>query len=452
MRLFGTDGIRGVANRFPMSVEVALKVGQAVTALFKQREVHPRIVVGKDTRLSGYMFETALVAGICSMGGEALLVGPFPTPGIAFLVRDTRADAGVVISASHNPFYDNGIKVFSGDGFKLPDPLEDRIEQMVMKGDFGLEPPIGEDIGRAMRMEDAIGRYLVFLKKTFPQELDLKGVKLVVDCANGATYKIAPLLFWELGAEVIPLSDKPNGLNINEACGALYPERMAKAVVAYGADLGLALDGDGDRVIFSDRKGQVLDGDRIMAICAIEMAKKGSLKKNTVVATVMSNMGLDIALARHGIKVVRTKVGDRYVVEEMLKGGYNLGGEQAGHIVFLDYTTTGDGLLTALQLLLILRSKDKDLSDLTKVMEPYPQVKKDILVRSKPPLEEIPGFLDALREAERELEGKGRVVVRYSGTEPVLRLMVEGEDVGKISALAEGLADLIQRHIGEVGA
>lgn len=451
MRLFGTDGIRGVANRFPMSVEVALRVGKALTAILSRERGRPRILVGKDTRLSGYMFETALVAGICSMGGEAILLGPIPTPGIAFLVRDMRADAGIVISASHNPFEDNGIKIFGPDGYKLSDPLEEEIERLVLD-EAEPQGPTGEGIGRAMRMVDALGRYLVFLKKTFPQHLDLKGLKVVVDCANGAAYRIAPMLFWELGAEVIPLGDEPNGVNINQGCGALYPERMARAVAAYGADLGLALDGDGDRVILADRKGRIIDGDHVLAFCGLEMARRGTLRGGAVVATVMSNMGLERALEEEGIKVIRTKVGDRYVVEEMLRGGYNLGGEKAGHVVFLDHTTTGDGLLTALQVLAILREEGRDMTEVAEAMVPFPQIQRAVRVREKPPLEEIPGFMETLKGAEEALKGRGRVVVRYSGTEPLLRIMVEGEDPVEIGEIAEALSRIARTHIGEVGA
>jgi phosphoglucosamine mutase len=445
MRLFGTDGIRGVANRFPMSVEVALKVGKALTYLLSKQEKHPRILIGKDTRLSGYMFENALVAGICSMGGEAILLGPIPTPGIAFLVRDMRAQAGIVISASHNPFYDNGIKIFGPDGFKLPDHLEEEIEELVLDEDFDKEGPTGPDIGRARRMVDGLGRYLVFLKRTFPQELDLKGMRIVLDCANGATYKVGPVLFWELGAEVIPMEVEPDGLNINQGCGALYPEKMAQKVVEFGADLGLAFDGDGDRVIFSDRKGRIYDGDCIMALCGLEMAKRGGLKGNAVVATVMSNLGLDLCLKQQGIKVIRTKVGDRYVVEEMLRGGYNLGGEQAGHIVFLDHTTTGDGLITALKVLSILRENGKDLSDYCDLMKPFPQVRYDVKVREKVPLSELPELQDLISEAEKALSDRGRILVRYSGTEPVLRIMVEGEDKQLIHQIGLRLKECAER-------
>jgi len=445
MRLFGTDGIRGVANQFPMSVEVALKVGKALTYLLSKQEKRPRILIGKDTRLSGYMFENALVAGICSMGGEAILLGPIPTPGIAFLVRDMRAQAGIVISASHNPFYDNGIKIFGPDGFKLPDYLEKEIEELVLDKDFDKEGPSGQDIGRARRMVDGIGRYLVFLKRTFPQELDLKGMKIVVDCANGATYKVGPTLFWELGAQVLPMEVEPDGLNINHQCGALYPEKMARKVVEVGADLGLAFDGDGDRVIFSDRKGRIYDGDCIMALCGLEMAKRGTLKGNTVVATIMSNLGLDLCLKQHGIKVIRTKVGDRYVVEEMLQGGYNLGGEQAGHIVFLDHTTTGDGLLTALKVLSILRETGKDLSEYSDLIKPLPQVKYDVKVKEKIPLDELEELQELIRESENFLSSRGRILIRYSGTEPVLRIMVEGEEEETIQEIARRLKECAQR-------
>jgi len=445
MRLFGTDGIRGVANRFPMSVEVALKVGKALTYLLSKEEPHPRILIGKDTRLSGYMFENALVAGICSMGGEAILLGPIPTPGIAFLVRDIRAQAGIVISASHNPFYDNGIKIFGPDGFKLPDHLEEEIEELVLDKDFDKEGPSGQDIGRARRMVDGLGRYLVFLKRIFPQELDLKGMRIVVDCANGATYKVGPTLFWELGAEVLPMEVEPDGLNINRGCGALYPEKMAQKVVELGADVGLAFDGDGDRVIFSDRKGRIYDGDCIMALCGLEMAKRGILKGKTVVATVMSNLGLDLCLKEHDIKVIRTKVGDRYVVEEMLQGGYNLGGEQAGHIVFLDHTTTGDGLLTALKVLSILRETGKDLSEYAGLIKPLPQVKCDVRVTKKVPLNELEELQRLISKSESLLSGRGRIVVRYSGTEPVLRIMVEGEDKEMIEEISCRLKECAQR-------
>lgn len=450
-RLFGTDGVRGVANRHPMTVDVAMRIGKATAWLYKNEKGSCRVVVGKDTRLSGYMLETALVAGICSMGGEALLVGPLPTPGIAFITVDMRADAGVVISASHNPFFDNGIKVFASDGFKLPDEMEERIEELVASDHLADRGPIGEGIGRAFRIEDAIGRYVVFLKKTFPPDLSLGGIKMVVDCANGAAYRVAPLVFEELGARVIPIGVEPDGLNINDGCGSLYPEAVARKVLEEEAELGVCLDGDGDRVIFVDGKGRVIDGDTIMAICATEMIAEGRLAKNTLVATVMSNMGLEVALERVGGRVVRTKVGDRYVVEEMRAGGYNLGGEQSGHIVFLDYNTTGDGIITALQLLAILCRRERPLEELARIMIPFPQVQRNVRVREKRDLSTIPGFEEKRREIDGRLRGRGRLLVRYSGTEPVLRIMLEGENREEIEAMADELASLVQKAIGEGG-
>ncbi|HEX16045.1 MAG TPA: phosphoglucosamine mutase [Deltaproteobacteria bacterium] len=451
MKLFGTDGIRGVANRYPMTAEVALKVGRATAWLFRREKGRCRVVVGKDTRLSGYMLETALVSGICSMGGEALLVGPLPTPGIAFITADMRADAGVVISASHNPFHDNGLKIFASDGFKLPDEVEEEIEELVLSGKIDDSGPTGDGIGRAARIDDAVGRYVVFLKKTFPTELTLDGLKIVVDCANGAAYRVAPTVLEELGAEVIPLGTEPDGLNINDGCGALHPEAMAEAVRRHGADLGFALDGDGDRVIFADEKGRVVDGDGVLAICALDMAQRGKLAGDTVVATVMSNMGLEVALMRHGLKLLRTRVGDRYVVEEMRRGGYNLGGEQSGHIVFLDHNTTGDGILTALQVLAIMRRSEIPLGELAEVMEPYPQVKRNVRVREKRPFNEVPGLMEEMAGIQERLQGRGRLLVRYSGTEPVLRIMVEGEDLEEITAMADGLVEIVQKEIGEGG-
>jgi len=451
MKLFGTDGIRGVANRYPMTAEIALKVGRATAWLFQRERGRCKVVVGKDTRLSGYMFENALVAGICSMGGEALLVGPLPTPGIAFITADMRADAGMVISASHNPFYDNGIKIFASDGFKLPDELEGEIEELVLSDRLHNSGPTGYDIGKAFRIEDAVGRYLVFLKKTLPADLTLDGLKVVVDCANGAAYRVAPTVLEELGAEVIPLGVEPDGTNINEGCGSLHPETMARVVLERGADVGFALNGDGDRAIFADEKGRIVDGDGIMALCALEMAKEGKLAKETVVATVMSNMGLEVALKRAGLRLVRTKVGDRYVVEEMRSGGYNLGGEQSGHIVFLDHNTTGDGILTALQVLAIMKKKGASLGELAQVMEPFPQVRRNVRVRERRALEEIGGLGEAMREAEERLKGRGRLLVRYSGTEPVLRIMVEGEDQREIEGIAEALAQIVRDEIGEGG-
>ncbi|MFQ5586743.1 MAG: phosphoglucosamine mutase [Thermodesulfobacteriota bacterium] len=447
-RLFGTDGVRGVANIYPMTVEVATQLGRAIAFVFKEEKRRHRIVIGKDTRLSGYMIESAMVAGICSMGVDVMLVGPLPTPGIAFITSSMRADAGVVISASHNPYQDNGIKFFSRDGFKLPDRIEHEIEDFVLENnDEGHRPTAGE-IGKAYRIDDAIGRYIVFLKNTFPDEMTLDGLTIVVDCANGAAYKVAPEVFYELGAEVIPIGVDPDGENINEECGSLNPEVIARAVRENGADIGIALDGDGDRCIVVDEEGRLVDGDHIMAICAIRMLKEGRLREKTLVSTIMSNTGLEEAMRRAGGRMVRTAVGDRYVVEEMVQGGYNLGGEQSGHIVFLDHTTTGDGIISALQLLSVMQKEDKRLSELTEVMRTYPQVLLNVKVREKRDLKTIPRVAVLLQETERELGDEGRVFVRYSGTEPLARITVEGIDRGRIRRMADNLADAIREELG----
>ena len=449
-RLFGTDGVRGVANIDPMTTEMAMQLGRAAAYVFKNGgNRRHRVVIGKDTRLSGYMIENALVAGICSMGVDVLIVGPLPTPGIAFITSSMRADAGVVISASHNPYQDNGIKFFSNTGFKLPDELELRIEDLILNHRLEGSRPIAEEVGKAYRIDDAIGRYVVFLKNAFPKELDLQGVRIVLDCAHGAAYKVAPAVLTELGAEVIPLGVEPNGMNINEGCGSLHPEVMAEKVRQYRADLGIALDGDADRVIFVDENGDQVDGDHIMALCGSEMIAAGLLRQNTIVATVMSNMGLDIAMKQAGGRVVRTAVGDRYVVEEMVKQGYNLGGEQSGHMIFLDHNTTGDGILSALQVLAIVQRRQKKLSELAGVMVSLPQVLVNVRVRKKVALEEFAPLKQLKAEVEAELGDKGRLLLRYSGTEPLLRVMLEGEDKGRIEALAEQLAVAIRAEIGE---
>ena len=448
-KLFGTDGVRGVANIEPMTTEMAMQLGRAAAFVFKKdNKRRHRIVIGKDTRLSGYMLENALLAGICSMGVDVLVVGPLPTPGIAFITSSMRADAGVVISASHNPYQDNGIKFFSGNGFKLPDELELEIEELILNHRLDELRPIADDVGKAYRIDDAIGRYVVFLKNAFPKELDLQGLRIVLDCANGAAYKVAPAVLTELGAEVIPLGIKPNGTNINEGCGSLYPEVMAEKVREYRADLGIALDGDADRVIFVDEQGHEVDGDHIMAICGTEMIKAGTLKKKTVVATVMSNMGLDIAIKKAGGQVVRTGVGDRYVVEEMVKNDYNLGGEQSGHMIFLDHNTTGDGVLSALQVLAIIQKSGKKLSELAQVMTSLPQVLVNVRVRKKADLQDIAPIKKVIDEVEAELGDKGRVLIRYSGTEPLLRIMLEGENQDRIAVLADQLADMVREQIG----
>jgi phosphoglucosamine mutase len=450
-KLFGTDGIRGIANVDPMSSEMAMQLGRATAYIFKNRKGRHRIVIGKDTRLSGYMLETALASGICSMGVDVLLVGPLPTPGIAFITTSMRADAGVVISASHNPYYDNGIKIFSRDGFKLPDALEAQIEELIFSNSIDSLRPTAKEVGKAYRIEDAVGRYVVFLKNTFPNDLTLDGLKIVLDCANGAAYKVAPAVFEELGTEVIPIGVEPNGENINLDCGSLCPQRVSELVVREKAHLGMALDGDGDRVVFVDHNGKVIDGDHIMAICAIDMAGRERLNNKTLVTTVMSNMGLDLSLGKRGIRVVRTAVGDRYVVEEMIRGGYNLGGEQSGHTIFLDHNTTGDGILTALQVLSILVSKQRQLDEVAKSMIPLPQVQFNTRIDGEIDVLRKPKIRRKIKDIERELGKSGRILTRYSGTEPVLRIMLEGEDEDKLARMGRELIDAVGHVMGTMG-
>ncbi len=447
-RLFGTDGIRGVANSHPMTTDIALKVGCSTAHFFKSRHRRPKIIIGKDTRLSGYMIEYAMTAGICSMGVDVLLVGPLPTPGIAFITCSMRADAGIVISASHNPYEYNGIKIFASDGFKLPDETEKYMEELILTGEIDrLERPSNAQIGRARRIDDAQGRYIVFLKSTFPGLLSMEGLKLVIDCANGAAYKVAPTVFDELGAEVIVLGDTPNGKNINDNCGSLYPERMAALVREHGADAGLAFDGDADRVVFADEKGEVLDGDQLMAICAGHYIKNDCLKHKTVVATVMSNFGLEAAIRRHGGSLLRTPVGDRYVVEQMRQGGFNLGGEQSGHLVFLEHSTTGDGILSALQVLSVMLQEQRPLSELKKTMEQFPQTLVNVPVSNSRSIDEIPELTALKADIEKRLGNEGRLLIRPSGTEPVIRVMVEGIDQTLIEATAQEMAFLISKHM-----
>ena len=442
-KLFGTDGIRGVANVHPMTTEIAMRLGRAVAHIFKDKDRRHKILVGKDTRVSGYMLETALASGICSMGVDVLLVGPMPTPGIAFLTTDMRADAGIVISASHNPFQDNGIKIFCRDGFKLPDEKEKKIEELMASEEIDSLRPTADEVGKAFRIDDAAGRYIVFLKNTFPGNFTLDGYKIVLDCAHGAAYKIAPHVFEELGAEIFPLGVDPDGVNINKNCGALYPEVISQAVKEKGADIGIALDGDADRVIFVDEHGAEINGDQIMAICAVDMLKENRLKHNTVVATVMSNIGLEIALEKEGIKMIRSAVGDRYILEEMLKCGYNFGGEQSGHIIFFDLNTTGDGILSALQVLAAMKKSNKKLSELSNTVQRFPQVIENVEVKNKEDLDSIPEVAQAIATAEKTLSGKGRVLVRYSGTETLCRVMVEGQDEKEIKSIAQSLTRLI---------
>lgn len=444
-KLFGTDGVRGVANTHPMTTEIAMQIGRAIAYLVKDMEHDHRIVIGKDTRLSGYMIENALASGICSMGVNVLLVGPLPTPGIAFITTGMRADAGVVISASHNPFQDNGIKIFSREGFKLPDEEEARIEDLIFSTKMDALRPVADEVGKAFRLDDAKGRYIVFLKNTFPKRFTLDGIHIVLDCAHGATYAVAPHVFEEMGAKVTTFGVSPDGKNINHECGALYPQIMADMVKKSGADLGIALDGDGDRVIIADEHGEIVDGDKIMAICAAEMLERGKLSQNTLVATVMSNMGLEVAMQRMGGRLVRTQVGDRYVVEEMRRNDYNFGGEQSGHLVFLKHNTTGDGILAALQLLVAMKKTEKPISELSKIMERFPQVLKNVTTRKKVGLDQISGFAAKVAAMEKELGNKGRILVRPSGTEPVIRVMVEGENEEKIENIADELCEVIRR-------
>ncbi|HZZ82964.1 MAG TPA: phosphoglucosamine mutase [Anaeromyxobacteraceae bacterium] len=454
-RLFGTDGVRGVANVHPMTAEMALQLGRALAYLVRSGPHRHRIVIGKDTRLSGYLLEQAIASGISSMGVDVELCGPLPTPGIAFITQSMRADAGVVISASHNPYQDNGIKFFSRDGFKLPDEMELRIERLVLgtPGDgattdeFHALRPTANRIGKAKRINDAVGRYVVFLKSLFPKDLTLDGLTVVVDCANGAAYKVAPAVFEELGAKVVCLNARPDGKNINDGCGAVHPEHMAKCIQKHGAQLGLALDGDADRVILADEKGRVVDGDAIMAILGRDLLRQGALAGNTVVATVMSNIGLERAMRAVGGKVVRTQVGDRYVVEEMRRSGYNFGGEQSGHLIFLDHVTTGDGVCAALNILAVMQREGKPLSELAGCFEPVPQVQLNLAVKEKRPLAELPGVQRAIAAVERALDGDGRVVVRFSGTENKARVLVEGPDAAAISAHAEQIAAELKKAL-----
>jgi phosphoglucosamine mutase len=447
-KLFGTDGIRGVANIFPMTPEMVLSVGKATAHVFKEKcgKKKPNFVIGKDTRLSGYMIENALTSGILSVGADVLLVGPIPTPAIAHLTKSLNADAGIVLSASHNPAEDNGIKIFSADGYKLPDDVEDEIEKYVLTEKIKTEHIRGDLIGKACRVVDAKGKYIEFVKASV-KSMSLKGLKLVLDCANGAAYDTAPHIFRELGAEVIVLNDRPDGLNINLNCGALHPEKMMETVKKEKADIGIALDGDADRVIVCDEKGKNIDGDHIIAVCAIYMKGKGTLKKNGVVVTIMTNKGFDLAMDKTNINVVKTKVGDRYVIDEMKKKGYVLGGEQSGHIIFLNYATTGDGLISALQLLRVMKEKGEKLSKLAECMKSLPQVLINIEVKKKKDIDNLEAKKN-IRDAEKKLGKKGRVLVRYSGTQNLCRVMIEGENEKEIGKMSNDIAKAIKKEIG----
>ncbi|MBI4775785.1 MAG: phosphoglucosamine mutase [Deltaproteobacteria bacterium] len=447
-RLFGTDGVRGVANVFPMTGEIAMQLGRGVAHVLKGRNRRNKIVVGKDTRLSGYMLEHAIASGICSMGVDVLLVGPIPTPGIAFLTASMRADAGIMISASHNPFQDNGIKVFSRDGFKLPDSVELQIEDHIFSNEIDSLRPTATEVGKAFRIDDALGRYIVYLKNGFPMDLTLEGIKMVIDCAHGATYKVAPAVFEELGAEIVLMGASPNGHNINDGCGSQHPDALIDRVKKEKADLGVAFDGDGDRAVMVDENGELVDGDHVLSILARDMVNKETLRHQTVVGTLMSNLGLEIALKRMGVRLVRSEVGDRYVVEEMRRRNYSLGGEQSGHIVYLDHSTTGDGILTALLVLAVMMREEKSLAALDDAMESYPQVLVNVAVTEKPDLMTIPDIKETYDEIERRLKDRGRILLRYSGTSSKARVMIEGDDLALIETLAQEMAGVVRKQLG----
>ena len=454
-KLFGTDGVRGVANLEPVTAETALKLGRAAAHVFSQRSTpratngeRPTIVIGKDTRLSGYMLENAFAAGVMSLGANVLFIGPLPTPGVAYITRSLRADAGVVLSASHNPYEDNGIKFFRYDGYKLDDALERRIEQLVFSGEIESVRPIAGQIGQAKRIDDALGRYVEFAKASFPKDMTLEGMHIAVDCANGAGYKSTPCVLRELGAKVTVGHNTPDGRNINEGCGSTYPEAIGALVKASGATVGVSHDGDADRVLLCDENGEVVDGDEILAIAALHFMRRGDLSRNTLVATVMSNFGLDETLRNHGGKVLRTGVGDRYVIEAMVRENLNVGGEQSGHMIFRDFGTTGDGLVSALQVLRIVLETGKPLSELKKCLVKYPQQQRNLKVSRKPPLTELPKVSALVADAEKVLEGQGRVLLRYSGTEPKVRLLLEGRDDGVITEWADRIAGALKEAIG----
>lgn len=444
-KLFGTDGIRGTANLPPMTADMALKVGMAAGHIFTRGEHRHRVVIGKDTRLSGYMIEPALVAGFTSVGMDVFQFGPLPTPAVAMLTRSLRADLGVMISASHNAFEDNGIKLFGPDGYKLSDDVELEIESLITAG---LENAVAapDQLGRAKRIEDAQARYIEFAKATFPRQLRLEGLKIVVDCAHGAAYKVAPAVLWELGAEVIPIGVAPNGFNINKGCGSTAPERMCAAVQDEGAHLGIALDGDADRVIIADEHGRIVDGDQLMGLVAKSWSEDGRLSANGIVATVMSNLGLEKFLEGMGLSLVRTKVGDRYVVEHMRQHGFNIGGEQSGHIVLSDFSTTGDGLIAALQVLAVIKQSGKPVSEICNIFEPYPQYLQNVRFKSGSPLEES-DVQEAIKKGEERLNGRGRLVIRKSGTEPLIRVMGEGDNDDLVREVVGHICSVLETHV-----
>ncbi|HEV2330846.1 MAG TPA: phosphoglucosamine mutase [Verrucomicrobiae bacterium] len=454
-RIFGTDGVRGTANVEPVTAETALKLGRAAAHVFKNLNRQPsdrrkhKIVIGKDTRLSGYMLENAISSGILSMGVDVLFIGPLPTPGVAYITRSLRADAGIVITASHNPYADNGIKFFRADGYKLDDQIEGQIEKLVFSGDIEKVRPAAEEIGKAVRIDDALGRYIEFAKAGFPKNLTLENMRIVVDCGNGAAYKSSPCVLRELGAEVIVFGNQPDGKNINENCGSMHPDNLCAKVIAHKAHLGIAHDGDADRVLLCDENGVLVDGDDIMAVAGTDMLARGTLAAKTLVATVMSNAGLEAAVKKAGGKIIRTAVGDKNVIDELLKNGFNFGGEQSGHLIFKDFSTTGDGLVAALQILRIMRETSQPLSQLVKCWTRFPQLVTNVKVREKVPFEKLDGILTMISAAELELKSAGgRVLLRYSGTEPKARLLLEGRDEDNLKAWSHKICGAIQKQIG----
>ncbi len=446
-KYFGTDGVRGIATVAPLDPGTVVNIGKGVASVFLKKKGRHRILIGKDTRLSGYMLETSLAAGITCMGADVLLCGPVPTPGVAYLTWSMRADAGIMISASHNPFEDNGIKIFGRDGHKLPDSTEHELEGLLESGTLDARSAEPSAVGKAQRIDDAVGRYTVFLKSCFPKELTLDGLRIGVDCAHGATYSVAPQTLTELGADVVSRGVSPNGRNINAGFGSLYPEVIAKVVKEQSLNLGIALDGDGDRSIFVDEKGNIMDGDSILAVCAVDLKERGLLRGNTVVATVMSNLGLDKYLARFGIDVVRTAVGDRYVLEEMRRRNAPLGGEQSGHVIFHDLSTSGDGILTALNVLAVMLRRGRSLSELMSGFVRFPQKLINVAVAKKPPLESVEPVRKEIRKQEERLGSRGRILVRYSGTENKVRVLVECEDAALCQQTASEIAEVIVKEL-----
>jgi phosphoglucosamine mutase len=454
-KIFGTDGVRGTANIEPVTAETALRLGRAAGHVFKNIALQSRgrgrhkIVIGKDTRLSGYMLENALSSGILSMGVDVLFIGPLPTPGVAYVTRSLRADAGIVITASHNPYDDNGIKFFRPDGYKLDENIEGQIEQLVFGGDIENIRPTAEAIGKAVRIDDALGRYIEYAKSSFPKGMTLEGMRIVVDCAHGAAYKSTPCVLRELGAEIFVYGNQPDGMNINKDCGSMHPQQMCQKVWEHRAYLGISHDGDADRVLFCDEAGQLIDGDDVMAICGLEMLAQGTLQDKTLVATVMSNAGLDAVIQEAGGRVMHTAVGDKNVIDEMLRGNFNLGGEQSGHMIFRDYSTTGDGLVSALQILRIMKAKDQPLSKLSKCWQRFPQLVTNVRVREKTPFEQLDGVTQLVSQAEADLKPVGgRVLLRYSGTEPKARLLLEGRDSAVLEKWTQKIAEAIKKQVG----